>query len=359
MSDETREQRQVVRYAFYRLDPVWRRLETAEQGAHKAELTNAVETFSGRILTRSYSLVGTRGDADFMLWQVAEDLDTLMALQAEINRTRLGAYLSSPYSYLAVTRRSMYEIPSHEPGRARPAPGRIASGDAQYLFVYPFVKTREWYVLPREERQQMITEHIVVGRRHPDFRLNTTYSYGLDDQEFVVAFEGDDPAGFLDLVMELRETQASRYTRRDTPSFTCIRRELAEALDALGGPATELRPHPEEQRDDGFVPVARLDELPPGASRRVYVSGEAVAVFNVEGTIHALGNRCPHARASLSEGTLDAVAGVLTCPWHEGRFDLRTGRPVGGPPTSPVPRYAVKVEDGVVLLGASAARGAP
>src|SRR3989442_765704 len=94
----------------------------------------------------------------------------------------------------------------------------------------------------------MMDEHVRVGRKYPTIRLNTTYSYGLDDQEFVVAFEGDVPAEFLDLVMELRESEASAYTLRDTPTFTCVQMALWELLDTLGGagasPAEPPRPAP-------------------------------------------------------------------------------------------------------------------
>ena len=346
-----RERRQLMRYAFYKLDPAWRRLPAVEQREHKAAFAEAVETFGGRLLVRSYSLVGVRGDVDFLLWQVAEDLETLLALQSELNRTRLGAHLTTPYSYLAVSRRSIYEIPPHEPGADGRPPGRVQPGEGRYLFVYPFVKTREWYALSRQERQEMIEEHIVVGRRHPGFRLNTTYSYGLDDQEFVVAFEGDDAAGFLDMVMALRETRASRYTLRDTPSFTCVQLGLCDVLDTLGGEPALARQPQAAARADGFVPVVHLSELPPGTSRRVYASGEPVALFNVAGRLFALANRCSHARGSLSEGKVDAGHGTVTCPWHDGRFALTTGDPVSGPPASGVACYAVKVEGDVVMVG--------
>jgi chlorite dismutase len=348
---QPRERRQLVRYAFYRLDPAWRRLPGSEQRAHKAEFACAVETFEGRLLVRSYGLVGIRGDVDFLLWQVAEELETLVALQTALNRTALSGWLETPYSYLAQARRSLYEIPPHEP-RGGPGAGRVQPGEARYLFVYPFVKTREWYGLSRAERQEMIDEHIAVGRRHPGFRLNTTYSYGLDDQEFVVAFEGDDPAGFLDMVLALRVTRASRYTARDTPCFSCVQLALGDVLDTLGGESQPPRP---QGRSDGFQPVARLDELPPGASRRVYASGRAVALFNVDGRLFAVDNRCTHARASLSEGAVDAAAGTVTCPWHDGRFCLSSGRPLGGPPVEGIACYDVRVEDGVVLVGPSAA----
>jgi chlorite dismutase len=343
-----RERRQLVRYAFYKVDPAWRRLGAAEQREQKAAFADAVERFAGRLLLRSYGLVGTRGDVDFLLWQVADDLDTLLALQTAVNRTRLGAWLSTPYSYLAVSRRSLYDIPAAAPG-TEGAGTRVQPGEARYLFVYPFVKTREWYGLSRPERQAMVEEHIAVGRRHPGFRLNTTYSYGLDDQEFVVAFEGDDPGAFVDLVMALRESQASRYTARDTPAFTCVQLALGDVLDTLGGEPSVGAAVP--RRGDGFLPVARIDDLPPGASRRVYASGEAVALFNVGGRLFAIANRCTHARASLSDGAVDPASATVTCPWHDGRFCLDSGRPLGGPPVAGVACYPVVVEDGVVMIG--------
>src|SRR5205814_10693390 len=104
----------------------------------------------------------------------------------------------------------------------------------RFLFVYPFVKSRDWYLLPLEKRQASMTTHIEVGHKFPTVKLNTTYSFGLDDQEFVVAFETDVPADFLDLVHSLRETQSSKYTLRDTPIFTCVQMSIKDALDAIG-----------------------------------------------------------------------------------------------------------------------------
>ena len=100
--------------------------------------------------------------------------------------------------------------------------------------MYPFLKTREWYLLPLERRQEMMDAHIKVGNEFPSVKLNTTYSFGLDDQEFVVAFETDVVSDFLDLVQQLRETEASRYTLRDTPMFTCVAQPLQGILEAIG-----------------------------------------------------------------------------------------------------------------------------
>ncbi len=312
------EKRQVVRYAFYKLDPAWRRLTAERQATAKIEFGETLERYHGRLLLRPYGLVGIRGDTDFLLWQVAEDLDALVELQTALNRTDLGGYLSIPYSYLAMTRRSIYEFPAlaeqvHEQRLV------IRPSAAKYLFVYPFIKTRPWYALPKPERQRMMDEHVRIGRKYPTIRLNTTYSYGLDDQEFIVAFEGDNPAEFLDLVMELRESESSSYTLRDTPTFTCVQMSLWDMLDTLGG---------------------------AGAAQ----ANEAVALFNVNGTVYAIANRCTHARASLSEGTVDAARCAVTCPWHEGVFSLETGRVLGGPPVHPVTAYQVKVDGDTILI---------
>ena len=99
------------------------------------------------------------------------------------------------------------------------------------------MKTREWYRLPQDERWRIMQEHIRIGKEYPSVDLNTSYSFGLDDQEFVVAFEGDDPARFLDLVQRLRTTEASSYTLRDTPTFTCVACSVERALNALDGTA--------------------------------------------------------------------------------------------------------------------------
>ncbi len=349
----TPERRQVVRFAFYKLDAAWRRLPADRQAASKLEFGETIERFHGHLLLRAYGLVGIRGDCDFLLWQVAEDLDALVALQTALNRTDLGAYLSLPYSYLAMTRRSIYQFPE-DPN----APSRlvIRPSDARYLFVYPFIKTRAWYGLPKNERQAMMDEHVQIGRKYPSIRLNTTYSYGLDDQEFIVAFEGDSPAEFLDLVMELRESKASAHTLRDTPTFTCVQMSLWDMLDTLGGAGSARAVERRPARADGFTPVSTLADLPPGANKRVYAAGEAVALFNVNGTVHAISNRCTHARGSLSEGTVDVARCVVTCPWHEGQFSLETGQALGGPVTLPVPVYRVKLEGDTVLIAPAEVR---
>lgn len=233
MSDDATT-RQFVRYTFYKVRPEWRARPIEERQLDKQSVAGALEQFAERLpVLRTYSTVGTRGDCDFMIWSVSERLEDFIDLARALNTSRLGPYLETPYAYLAMTKRSIYVRGHRHPGQEGTRT-RIVPGNARYLFVYPFVKTRPWYRLPLEERQAAMNEHIRIGHKYPSVKLNTTYSFGLDDQEFVVAFESDSPADFLDLVMELRESEASAYTLRDTPIFTCVWMTPGEVLDTLG-----------------------------------------------------------------------------------------------------------------------------
>lgn len=342
------EKRQLVRYLFFKLDPLWRRQSPEKQVDQKVELAEAIRGFQARCLLRSYSTMGTRGDVDFMLWQAAEELETLQALETAVFSTRLGGYLTTPYSYVAMTKRSIYDFPDD------PEAGKVITmspQDSRYLFLYPFVKTRGWYKLSHEERQEMMNEHVRVGRKYPGIRINTAYSFGLDDQEFMVGFEGDDPGDFLDLVMDLRPSDASAYTERDTPIFTCIQMSLWDVLDSLGGASVAELVGAQERDAEGFAVVARQEDVPPGAARRVYNGADAIALFNVGGTYYAVSDRCTHGRASLSEGSVAADGCTLNCPWHGGQFDIESGEPKGGPVRVPLKTYRVKLEDGRVLVG--------
>jgi chlorite dismutase len=178
--------------------------------------------------------MGIRGDCDFMLWRIGYQLEPLQQMGADLLATGLGRYLTLPYSYLSMTKRSMY-IEQHVHEGQEDSRTRLVPGRSKYLFVYPMVKQRRWYRLPFEDRQRAMDEHIQTGHKYPSVRINTTYSFGLDDQEFVVAFESNKPEDFLDLVQELRGSESSIYTERETPIFTCVRRPIAEVLDLLGG----------------------------------------------------------------------------------------------------------------------------
>lgn len=224
--------RQFVNFTFYHARPEWRLLPNDDKAKFRQEFVNTVNDFRSALLMHSYSTVGLRTNVDFMIWRIGYELEPMQEMTARLNKTEMAKYIEPSQSFLSMTKRSMYidkDNPEHVEDRLHIIPGK-----SQYLFVYPFVKTREWYSRPAETRQEMMDEHIRIGSKYRSVKLHTTYSFGLDDQEFVVAFETDYPADFLDLVQELRETKASSYTLRDTPMFTCRQRTLSECLEALG-----------------------------------------------------------------------------------------------------------------------------
>ncbi len=233
-SAEQAGKRQFVNFCFFKVDPAWRRLPEEDRSRGKQEFIRVVEEYAGKVMVIPYTLVGIRGDCDFMLWRIGYELELFQEMMSKLLATALGKYLTVPYSYLSLTKRSIY-VDHHEHEGQESKRLHIVPGKSKYIFVYPFVKTRSWYLLTKAARQGMMDEHIEIGHRYPSVKLNTTYSFGLDDQEFVVAFETDKPEDFLDLVMELRQAEASRYTERDTPIFSCVMKSLKEALDTLGG----------------------------------------------------------------------------------------------------------------------------
>ncbi|MSP23094.1 MAG: chlorite dismutase [Dehalococcoidia bacterium] len=221
---------QSVKFSFFRLSAEARRLPGDQRAALGEALSGLLSASTDRMLTRVYTTAGTRSDTDFLVWQVHDDLAIISDWHAEFDRSNAGAWLERPHSYLSMTMRSQYTNTEHASAERRERL-RADGGVDAYLFVYPMAKTKAWYQLPQEERQRMMDEHIAIGHKYHGIKINTTYSYGLDDQEFVVAFEGDDPGEFLALVRELRGTDSTQYTAFDTPMFTCRRIE-ADALAA-------------------------------------------------------------------------------------------------------------------------------
>ena len=232
MQARTATKQQYVRFAFYKVDPAWKRLPVTEREVGYAEFLAVIDETTPNMLVRSYSCIGMRADADFLLWQVSYDLDDFQTFAAKLENTGFGRYLTTAYAYLSMTRRSQYVDPHDRDSESNRL--TIEPGGRKYLFVYPFVKTRPWYRLSAEERQRIMMEHIEVGQGFPSVKLNTTYSFGLDDQEFVVAFESDFPQDFLDLVEKLRYTESSLYTLRDTPMMTCRALDVRDLLPQLG-----------------------------------------------------------------------------------------------------------------------------
>jgi len=223
---------QYVAYTFYRVDPAWRRLPIGERVAAKDAFAEVIEAWSERLDVRAYSTAGVRPDCDFFVWKITERYADLGELGAALNGTPLAGWLATPYSYLATTKASQYS----QARRAR----KIVPRGHPYLVVYPFVKTRPWYALSKEDRQRAMDEHIAIGARFASIQNHTTYSFGIDDQEFMTAFECEEPSDFMHLMLTLRESEASRYTERDTPIFVGQAMEIRAALDVLDGAAAKV-----------------------------------------------------------------------------------------------------------------------
>jgi chlorite dismutase len=219
---------QYLAYTFYRARPEWRQLPVEEREAGKDAFAEVIEEFASRFdALHAYSTTGVRPEVDFFFWKITSRYEDLGELGAALNATPLAGWLETPYSYLATTKASQYTSAR----RAR----KITPFGSPYLVVYPFVKIRPWYALPESDRQRAMDEHIRIGGEHPSIHNHTTYSFGIDDQEFMTAFECDEPADFMHLMLTLRESEASRYTERDTPIFVGQLMEIRAALDRLDG----------------------------------------------------------------------------------------------------------------------------
>ena len=227
-------------HMFFRVDPKWRWMAdlAKEESAKEAEV---VLRASG-VRLRTYSTLGLRDDADFLLWFAADTVDEIQGAAARLYRTVFGKYIAPSRTYLSRTRPSLYLRAGGGGGEAgagaagRGAPPSFAAGNApkKYAVVYPFTKSREWYLLSAEQRRDMMDEHIAVGQKYPGIVLNTTYAFGIHDEDFMLSFECDSLAEFQDLVMELRETAVSRYVAVDTPMIVCVSKDIIPLVMSRG-----------------------------------------------------------------------------------------------------------------------------
>jgi chlorite dismutase len=226
---------QYVAYSFYRVDPAWRRLPVDERQAGKDAFADVLDELADRFdHLRVYSTAGVRPETDFFVWKICERYESLGELGAALNGTPLAGWLTTPYSYLATTKASQYT-------QARKA-RKITPHGLPYLVVYPFIKVRPWYSLTEEDRQRAMEEHIRIGREEfPGIKNHTTYSFGIDDQEFMTAFECEEPSDFMHLMLRLRDSEASRYTERDTPIFVGKHVTIREALAELDGASARVQ----------------------------------------------------------------------------------------------------------------------
>jgi chlorite dismutase len=230
MTNDTR--RQFVNFSFYKVMPEWRRLPLAEREEHRREFVHSVGKWcvpdTMGILT--YSLVGTRADADMMLWRICYSLECLQECSSDVLHTKLGGYLQQTHSFLSMTRHSLYQISDEHPHHR----GVIKPGGHKYLLVYPLVRTRAWYQVPFEERQRMMNELNKITRDFPRSAYHVSYSFGLDEQDFVIAIESDHPEDYVEALLQMREAESSAFVQRDHPTFTCVRTGVQEMIDKIG-----------------------------------------------------------------------------------------------------------------------------
>ncbi len=231
------------------LDPAWRRLPAEERLANARELARTI-TADADVVTETYSLIGLKAGVDLLVWRLGPSLDAIETAAARSLRTGLGRWLTVRESFVGLIGDSQYV--------ARPTSQEqsLFEGErSRYLIVYPFTKSTEWYLLPREIRQGSMNEHMRVGHAYPQVRQLLAYSFGLDDQDFVVAYETDDLPAFSALVRDLRATEGRRSTIRDTPILTAVHRPIGEILELLGA-GDEIVDEPAGQPEVAERPAA-------------------------------------------------------------------------------------------------------
>ena len=210
------------------LDPAWRRLPSAERCDTAESFASAVSAESD-VITHTYSMVGLTAGADLLLWSLGPKLDSLEQRAAAVLRSGMGTWMSVKESFLGVIQPSQYVK------KPTPQEQSLFSGErSRYLIAYPFTKGTEWYLLGKEARQGIMNEHMRVGHEYPEVRQLLANSFGLDDMDFLVAYETDDLAKFSELVRALRGTDSRRSTVRDTPILTAIHRPIEEITAMLG-----------------------------------------------------------------------------------------------------------------------------
>ena len=212
------------------LDPAWRRRDEAERhedGRAFGAAYAGVDEGGGR--TFSYSSIGLEPGVDLLLWRMAASVEALETSNAALLRAGIGRWLSVTHSLIGRIGPSQYVR------KATPQEQSLFTGErSPYLIVYPFTKSTDWYLLGKEARQGVMNEHMRVGHDYPTIRQALAYSFGLDSQDFVVAYETDDLVAFGDLVRALRSTESRRSTVSDTPILLGIHRPMDEILGLLG-----------------------------------------------------------------------------------------------------------------------------
>jgi hydrogen peroxide-dependent heme synthase len=191
------------------------------------EFEDCIEEHADRVTIRSvYDCTGFRPHEDLMMWWVARSPDDIQTFMRALQTTTLGRQLFLSHTFMGVTRPPEFN-PQHLPAFLRGEPPR------KYLCVYPFVRTKEWYLLPAEERGALLKEHGEMGREFPDVLPNTTSAFGLGDWEWILAFEADELHRIVDCIRRLRDSETRRFVKKETPFVVGIRKELRDVVGDL------------------------------------------------------------------------------------------------------------------------------
>jgi len=213
-------------FSFFKIDPKWRWMADLAKEESAKEVENVI-TNSG-IRFRSYSTLGLRDDAEFLFWFAAETVEEIQDVISKLYLTVFGKYIIPSRVYLSCTRPAVYAR------KGRTLSFVAGEEPRKFVIVYPFTKTREWYLLPKEQRQKMMDQHIDVSEKYPQVILNTTYSFGISDQDFMLAFECDNLRDFQNLIMDLRQTKVSAYVAVDTPMIVGTKKDIVPIITSLG-----------------------------------------------------------------------------------------------------------------------------
>jgi len=225
-------EKQFVNFMFLRVNPDWRKLEAETKRIFKTEFQIVFNKFNENLLLFSYSLVGFDSKADLMFWRIGNSLDLIQDMTAKLYGTNLGSFIETTENYLSVTKKMMF-LSANETGSVEDR-YHVKAGEKKYHFVHPFARHSDWYDKTGEERDALVEENYMVGKKFENIKIYLTHAFGFSDQEFIVSFETDEPKDFLALAEELRQTSASRFILRGMPVYTCRQRSLMECLDALG-----------------------------------------------------------------------------------------------------------------------------
>lgn len=227
MKDET-ESGVFAQFVVFKLDPAWRQQssENRKKGFSHFEKILA----DGSAKSHLYLLSGLKASADLLIWNIAPGIEALQERYIGIMKSPFGGFLEPRSIYTGVTRPSTYTRSESERD--------FLTSDAKrkkYISFYPFTKTSDWYLLGFEERKRIMSDHIAIGRGFPGVTQTLLYSFGADDQEFLVAYETDDLQYYIGCVMALRESESRRYTQTDTPVYTGSRKSAGEIENLFGG----------------------------------------------------------------------------------------------------------------------------